>query len=163
MMQALSVHIRGIHHDEWEALAAIEQKSFDWPWDERDLRKVLHARNVWCQVAEVSDGQIAGFIVYALARSQLELWNLAVLPQWRRVGIGRRLIARLVEKLRPGRERLVADVREKNTGAQLFFRACGFRAVQVIRRPYAEIDEDAYRFVYELPAAVPANRVARFF
>jgi len=71
------------------------------------------------------------------------LANLAVNPDFRRRGVGRRLLGLL-------RNQAIvwATVRESNLGAQLFLRAMGFKARHVIRDHYDEIDESGYRFCY---------------
>ena len=57
------------------------------------------------------------------------------------------------------------EVRETNLDAQLFFRAQGFRAVNVLRDFYEDTTEDAYLMQYryratEAETAMP-NRITR--
>jgi ribosomal-protein-alanine N-acetyltransferase len=55
------------------------------------------------------------------------------------------MIEKLVGKLSSERRtRITSEVRETNIAAQLFFRACGFRAVSVLRSYYGDASEDAY-------------------
>jgi ribosomal-protein-alanine N-acetyltransferase len=68
------------------------------------------------------------------------------------------MIAKLVLKLNEQRRKgLLLEIRERNMTAQLFFRACGFTAVSVMRDFYEDTDEDAYLFQYKLPVTAPAE------
>lgn len=101
-------------------------------------------------------GRVVGFMVYELHKARIELLRLAVRPEFRREGVGRRMVARLVGKLTWMRDRVALHVRESCLDAQLFLRDCGFRAVDVVRGCYAETGEDAYRFVYRVESEGPA-------
>jgi [ribosomal protein S18]-alanine N-acetyltransferase len=49
------------------------------------------------------------------------------------------------------RSRILLEVRETNTAAQLFFKSQGFRATAVIEDYYDSTPEDAYMMQYRLP------------
>lgn len=139
----LPFHFRFMVRRDLPALLAIEQASFPYPWDEQDFMDELRPRNVWCIVAEV-DGEVAGFMVYELEKHAVMLSNFAVHPAYRRCGVGRAMIDKLKGKLSLQRRRwLRAVVIEWNAPAHLFFRACGLRAVSVLRGHFAggELDE----------------------
>ncbi len=104
-------------------------------------------------VALIED-RVVGQMIYELHRTRLHLLNFAVLPAMQRRGVGRGLIDKLKRGLSPKRRtRIVTDVRESNLDAQLFFRAMGFRAVDVLRDFYEDTTEDAFLFQYRLPNA----------
>lgn len=137
---------------------AIELASFpaDSAWCEEEFIKTLRQRNHIGMVAEHED-QIVGYVVYGFDRCQIQLKNLAVHPERRRQFVGRQLVDYLQRKLSPNRRRrIVANVRETNVPAQLFFRACCLTAVGVLRGSRgawevgdnlpAGYDEDAYQF-----------------
>lgn len=64
----------------------------------------------------------------------------AILPEWRRRGIGRRLAAHTLEFARAsGYEKIVIYVRADNTGAQAFYRSLGFVLKGVLER-HVKID-----------------------
>jgi len=58
---------------------------------------------------------------------------MAVDPEYRRQGIGTLLLDRLRFKLLKTRESIVADVPERMLLFQLFLRASGFKATQVLK------------------------------
>ena len=76
---------------------------------------------------------------------------VAVDPTFRRKGVGKALIARLISKLNDKRSRLVLFVSEYNLELQLFLKGVGFKAVQVRR---TDEGNSEYKFQYELNSVV---------
>jgi ribosomal-protein-alanine N-acetyltransferase len=112
-------------------------------------------------VAESGESVVA-FMIYELHRSRLHVLNFAVARSHRRLGIGTRMMEKLIGKLTPERRnRLVLEVRETNLPAQLFFRSLGFRAISVLKDFYQDTTEDAYLMHYVSTAAVAAEAVPR--
>ncbi len=102
------------------------------------------------KVIEV-DTTILGYMVYALQKKEINVLNIAVHPQYRRLGIATRMVSTLIDKLSlQRRSKIDLLLREKNFGAQLFFRAQGFRATSVVRGYYEDLDEDAYAMEYDI-------------
>lgn len=147
--------IRWMIRRDMEEVLRIEAASFDEPWGEIDLIRVLRSRSTIGVVAEL-DGSVEGFAVYDLLPKMIRLVNFAVCPTIRRRGIGSAMLSKLVAKLTPGRRsRLEATVRETNLGAQKFFASQGFRAVRVVAGCYDNTEESGYLFRYTA-AASPA-------
>jgi len=147
----MAVHIRWMIRRDMPEVLAIEQKSFEHPWSEEDFLARLRQRNTIGMVAEYGE-IVAGFMVYDLYKKRIELTRLAVERNHRGFGVGRQLAARMRTKLHPERRtRLELLVRESNLDGQMFLRAVGFRAENVVRR-YWEDDtgEDAYRMIVRL-------------
>jgi ribosomal-protein-alanine N-acetyltransferase len=163
--QASKVHIRWmIRRDMPEALA-IETDSFEFPWCENDFLRCLRQRNCIGMVAE-HDDRVVGFMIYELHKSRLHILNFAVSSCFRRSGVGRQMVTKLIGKLSTQRRnRILLEIRETNLAAQLFFRSCGFRAVSVLRDFYEDTPEDAYlmqyRFRGDETAAIEAERITR--
>ncbi len=131
----------------------IERRCYEVPWNEEDFRDCTRGQSRIVKIAEAAE-ITAGFMIYELNDRQFHVLNLAVDPAFRRLTIGAQLVDTLKAHLVNGGRRsgIRADVRESNLPAQLFFRAAGFRCVQVLRRHYG--DEDAYSFLWDKPAAV---------
>jgi ribosomal-protein-alanine N-acetyltransferase len=133
---------------------AIENESFEFAWQGEDFLRCLRQRNCIGMVAEC-EGRVVGYMLYELHKNRLHVLNFAVAAEMRRRGVGRVMAGKLVGKLSPERRtRVLLEVRETNLPAQLFFRACGFRAVSVVRDFYADSPEDAYvmQFRHRTPA-----------
>lgn len=126
----------------------IEGDSFDTPWTEDEFIRCLRQRNCIGMVTELND-EVVGFMIYELHKNRLHLLNLAVAKSHRRMGVGRAMVNKLIEKLsHDRRNRILLEVRETNLDAQLFFKAKGFRAIQVLRDFYEDTTEDAYLMQY---------------
>ncbi len=148
------VHIRWLIRRDLAEVLAIENASFETPWTEDDFLNCLRQRNAIGMVAESVPGEhIIGFMVYELHKLKLHILNFAVQPGQRRAGVGTQMLGKLTDKLATHRRtKLTVNVRERNLGAQLFFHSQSMNAVNVMQRYYEDTDEDAYRFVYRLPA-----------
>lgn len=68
-----------------------------------------------------------GFALYTKMVDMLMIIKLGVLPNYRRLGIGSRMIRRLKAKKRP----VTAYINQYNLPTQLFFKANGFEAVSM--------------------------------
>jgi ribosomal-protein-alanine N-acetyltransferase len=164
--QEVSVHIRWMIHRNMPAVLDIEADSFEFPWLEEDFIRCLRQRNSIGMIAEY-DGRVVGFMVYELNKTRLHILNFAVLPEFRRLGVGSQMVGKLIGKLSAQRRsRIILEVRETNLSAQLFFRENGFRAVSVLHEYYEDTPEDAYLMQYRyrverMSAAQPTHRTAR--
>lgn len=140
------LEIRWMIRRDMAEVLAIEQANVGPPWDEQDFLNALRQRNSIGMVAELNQ-RVVGFMIYELSRPQIEVLNFAVHPEFRRLGIGERMVAKLHGKLHTTapakRKRLVFHVRESNLGGQQFLAACGLRA-ELVRGHYKR--EDGYRF-----------------
>ena len=146
--QEVRVHIRWMIRRDMLEVLNIEAESFEFPWLEEDFIRCLRQRNCIGMVAEHED-RVVGFMVYELNKTRLHVLNFAVAADCRRLGVGSRMIGKLVGKLSSQRRsRILLEVRETNLAAQLFFRENGFRAVSVLRDYYEDTPEDAYLMQY---------------
>ena len=154
---SLGVHVRWMIRRDMPEVVGIEQEAFEFPWSEEDFTHCLRQRNCIGMVAEMADSVVA-FMIYELHRTKLHMLNFAVRQSHRRLGIGTRMMDKLVAKLTPDRRgRIVLEVRETNLPAQLFFRSLGFRATTVLKDFYQDSTEDAYMMQYA-PDPLPIER-----
>jgi [ribosomal protein S18]-alanine N-acetyltransferase len=160
------VHIRWMIRRDMPEVLAIEHASFEYPWCEEEFLRVLRQRNCIGMVAEHGE-RIVGFMIYELHRNKIHVLDFATHVEFRRRGVGRQMVAKLVGKLsNQRRNRIGLHVRESNLHAQLFYRVMGFRAMEVIRDHYPDTGEDAYSMQYHLDESLieeerPTNRIAK--
>lgn len=156
-----AIYIRWMIRRDLPEVLAIENESYADPWGDDDFIRALRQRNCIGMIAAALDerGQelsICGYMVYELHRATLQLINMAVKPTARRRGVGRKMLAKLTDKLSTQRRnRLIIDVRETNLPMQLFLKASGFRATGVDFEAYTDQfgeTEDSYRFEYRMEA-----------
>jgi ribosomal-protein-alanine N-acetyltransferase len=101
-------------------------------------------------VAEIPR-QLAGFAVARFITDEGEILNFAVKKAFRRRGIGRRLIEKLLARLRDeGANKVFLEVRESNAAAIAFYRQWGFHEVGRRAAYYQQPDEAAVVMQAEL-------------
>ncbi len=162
------VHIRWMIRRDMPEVLAIEHRSFEFPWCEEEFLRVLRQRNCIGMVAEYGE-RVVGFMIYELHKSKLQVLNFAVAPEFRRMGVGHQMVAKLVGKLSSHRRTKISlHCRETCLNAQLFFRIEGFRASGVMRDFYEDSGEDAYIMQYLFDESEaddlsprPVNRIAK--
>lgn len=155
--------IREGRQEDLPTVVAIERASFPTPWSERGFRSVLARPDAVLLVAERA-GRVIGHAVAWFAAEEGELADLAVGPAERRQGIGRRLLAAVLEvAARRGAARLFLQVRVSNAAARRLYSAAGFRLVGRRRAYYRLPREDALVLVLEIPgpARGPDDREIR--
>lgn len=145
--------IRWIIREDLAQILEIENHSFSTPWDEDDFYQVMRMQNTIGKVFEY-DGRILGYVVYSLRVTGILLLNIAVHEDFRRQGIGSAIMDHLKTTLHGPRRSIRLEVTERNLDAQLFWRANGFRAVNVVRGPmsYIDTEEDVYVMRYRKEA-----------
>jgi ribosomal-protein-alanine N-acetyltransferase len=120
-----------------------------WGWAAYYAELQTTNRNLML-VAYPSKGQIiehrriAGYIVAREAAGELHINNVAVRAQYRRRGIGRALLMKIVEEgSKLGVTAAFLEVRSGNTTAQSLYENCGFRAIGRRSNYYSDPSEDA--------------------
>ena len=129
----------------------IENKSFEFPWNEDDFIRCMRQRNCISLVKENPKNldEILGFMIYEQYKNRLHILNLGVHPEYRRKGIGTAMVNEVKRKLSgQRRNRILIDVRESNLVGQLFLKSQGFRATSILRNFYEDTDEDTYLMQY---------------
>lgn len=150
MKTETATQIRWLIRRDLEDVLAIERMCFPDPWTEAIFMATLRGQNVIGRVAE-RNGMVVGFVIYGLSKTNLEVINLAVLPDCQRDGIGEAIISRLKAGLAQQRRKTMEVViRETNLDGQLFFRAMGFQAKRILRGQYLNSDEDSYQMIFQI-------------
>jgi len=131
------IEIRALTQADLEQVLAITAASPDAAsWSRPAYEALLQApRHGCCYVAEL-DALVVGFVCFRVAGDEAELLNLAVLPSYRRQGIGARLLEQMFrEAATRGAARIFLEVRETNQPAIGLYQRYGF-AVSMRRRGY---------------------------
>ena len=136
--------IRRMTVEDVPAVVELDRRSFSLPWPERSFRFELTDNPASrCWVADL-DGMVVGMIVVWLIVDEAHIATLATHPDYRRQGIGKRLLAyALLELGREGARSSFLEVRESNLPAQAMYRKFGYEVSGRRRRYYRDNDEDA--------------------
>jgi ribosomal-protein-alanine N-acetyltransferase len=144
-----AIHIRPMQIGDLEQVQAIDRLSFSMPWPPNSYRYELNENSaaiLWVAEACEPDGdcKVIGMIVIWLILDEAHVATLAIHPDYRRAGIGKRLLmVGLDEALKRGASQAMLEVRAGNVGAQELYRQFGFEVVYRRPRYYRDNHEDA--------------------
>ena len=150
------VHIRPMMEIDLPDVAAIEQKSYAFPWSENIFRDCLRV-GYTCRALDLS-GQIIGYGVMSLGAGEAHVLNVCVRDEYRSLGFGRRLLEHLLERAAAsGVNEAFLEVRPSNLSAIRLYQRLGFEQIGIRRGYYQAPDgrEDAIVLKLELRAAGP--------
>ncbi|HLQ17788.1 MAG TPA: GNAT family N-acetyltransferase [Tabrizicola sp.] len=139
-----------------EALAALHARCFRSPppWSAKDFAGFLGDPLAFLLV----EGD-AGFLLGRAVAGEAELLTLCVAPEARRLGLGRKLLARFLYQAQlRGAERAFLDVKADNAAAVSLYESAGFGLAGRRRGYYQAADgsrTDALVMARELAAAPP--------
>ena len=124
-------------------IAELEKLCFSSPWSEKSVEEELsNPLSLWLVAAD--GDKVAGYIGSQSVMGESDMMNVAVDPDYRRQGIGRKLILALVDGLQAaGNHCLTLEVRSSNAPAITLYEALDFQPIG--RRPgyYRNPREDA--------------------
>ena len=140
----MNVRLRKMTVQDISAVIDLDRKSFSLPWPERSFRFELAENPASrCWVAEL-DGKIVGMIVVWLIVDEAHVATVATHPDYRRQGIGKRLLAyALRHMIQDGARSSFLEVRESNLAAQEMYRKFGYEVTGRRRHYYRDNNEDA--------------------
>jgi ribosomal-protein-alanine N-acetyltransferase len=146
----MAVRCRPLTAADLDSVAAIEREVFTDPWSSRafgDLLGLDHARGF---VVEQDGGAIVGYAVCSQAADEGEILNFATAPVARRKGVGRALLAVVLEWLgERGAAKVFLEVRRSNEAAIAMYAAAGFAPLGVRTNYYRRPTEDALTMVLD--------------
>lgn len=126
------------------AVAELEKKCFAVPWSEKSFHDEMKNKLAVYFVAK-ADGRCIGYAGFWNVSGEGGITNVAVLPEYRRQGIGSMLIAEMIKtavKLRL--DLLTLEVRKSNIAAQGLYKKYGFDIIGERKRYYSDNGEDAW-------------------
>lgn len=138
------IRIMPMTSDHVMAIAALEKCCFSDPWSEKSVASELeNPLSLW--LVAVDGDTVTGYVGSQTVMDETDMMNVAVHPDYRRQGIGERLIMALTDALKDrGSRCLMLEVRASNDPAKKLYEKMGFQ--QVGRRPnyYRNPREDAW-------------------
>jgi [ribosomal protein S18]-alanine N-acetyltransferase len=154
----LRVLILPMHVDDLPSIHAIERQSFSTPWPPHAYRAELETNQLARYICAWVGGRIVGYAGMWLMVDEAHITTFAVDPDWRRRGIGDRLLVALLDEAeRRGAREATLEVRVSNVGARRLYEKFGFRPVGIRPRYYSDDSEDAL-VMTTLPFDEPAMR-----
>ena len=126
------------------SVAAIEKECFGRDaWSERSVAgELTNALALW--LVAVEGERVAGYVGSQTVCNETDMMNVAVTADFRRRGIGEKLVNALVEELKAMDSHcLTLEVRASNTPAQAMYEKLGFAEIGRRPRYYQNPKEDA--------------------
>ena len=146
--------VRAMRLADLDEVMVIERRSFSAPWEESTFRGLMRRPSAALLVAETDD-ELTGYSVMWFAADEGELGDIAVVPERRGEGIGRRLLRESISVAASrGTRSLYLEVRESNDVARRLYEKVGFSVVGVRKQYYTEPAEDAIVMKLDLHAEV---------
>jgi len=129
------VRLRPMTDADVDAVMAIEQAAYEFPWTAGILRDCLRV-GYSCWVME-DDQAIQAYAVMSIGGGEAHVLNLCVHPRRQRRGLGRKLLRHLTALARRhAADTLLLEVRPSNRAALALYKAAGFNEVGVRKAYY---------------------------
>lgn len=136
--------------DDTEQVAAAEKICFADPWQDADIAYAL-AGGCYDAVTARIGGTLAGYGFMLTVADEATLANIAVLPEFRKRGVGRAMALRLLGTCRErGAAVCFLEVRRSNAAARRLYASLGFDEISVRKGYYHDPTEDAVIMKKEL-------------
>ena len=137
------MEIRLMTADHVSQVAQLEKLCFRDPWSENSVASELNnPLSLW--LVAVEGEKVAGYVGSQSVMGESDMMNVAVHPDFRRQGIGERLILDLIDQLNQrGNHSLTLEVRASNVSAIALYRKLGFVQVGLRKNYYRNPKEDA--------------------
>jgi ribosomal-protein-alanine acetyltransferase len=127
--------IRAMTPDDVDVVLAIEQVVQAYPWSRGNFMDALDSGYL-CSVDE-QDGQIRAYAILMPVVDEAELLNIGVAAGQQRRGVGRVMLAGMLDAARKKNMRCVfLEVRASNAAALALYRSAGFMQIGVRRGYY---------------------------
>ncbi len=130
-----TARIRPMAVTDLEAVMAIEERAYGFPWTRGIFRDCLRVGYCcWCYETE---GDIQGYGVMSVAAGESHILNLTVHPQLQRQGVGTRLMKHFLQlAARHHADSVMLEVRPSNIAAVRLYQKLGFNEIGVRRHYY---------------------------
>ncbi|MGE5257336.1 MAG: ribosomal protein S18-alanine N-acetyltransferase [Hyphomicrobiales bacterium] len=131
-----------------ESLTALESRCFRWPWGRLSFEGEFSSGDGGSLVARTASSagpeEVIAYLFYRFIVDEVHIFRIAVDPEWRRQGIGARLVRECLHTARSrGVNAAVLEVRPSNVEAIELYRKFGFQVVATRPGYYSDSREDA--------------------
>lgn len=142
--------IRDASKEDIPLIVQIEKKSFSTPWSEFSFVEEIHKSNSKLRVAALN-GIVIGYICIEQTLDEAHILNLAVHPEYRRMGIASAMVGHAIDDLKIRACRYIyLEVRASNYGAHRLYARFGFKTIGMRKGYYIGPAEDAEVMMLEI-------------
>ena len=139
----MNIHYDFLKEEYLDEIARLDQVCFTIPWSKSLFASELSNPNAHYVLA-FSDGTLAGYCGLQAVAGEGSITNIAVLPQFRGLGIASELLKKIINYANEQNlEFVTLEVRESNRIAIGLYRKFGFREVGKRKNYYSDNHETA--------------------
>lgn len=150
MEKAANYEIESIGPEDLDEIVAIENVSYPSPWPKQIFEREIEAQNSYKRIIRFS-GSVVAYIVTWTVHDEVHILNIAVHPDFRKIGLGEMLLRDCLGFSFDRELKLaVLEVRTSNNSAIKLYEKIGFKTLRVRKKYYSDTGEDAYVMLYEL-------------
>ncbi len=147
--------IRPMSREDLAEVMALERQGQGPGWSVDNYLSELRNRSCHAFVTH-TEHQVVGYLIFWIVCDEAYLLNLTVRRGFRRNGIGRKLMAFLIEFSRShGTSWIGLEVRKSNRPAQALYTEFGFRQTRIRKGYYQDNHEDGIVMELELDCETP--------
>jgi [ribosomal protein S18]-alanine N-acetyltransferase len=139
--------LRRMEERDLPSVLEIEKVSFPNPWRETTFRGEIQHRPISYPLVIVHTtlNKVIGYIIFWVIGEEVQINNIAVHPDFRRLGIGEQVLRQVIEQVKWGGANFVTlEVRPSNIGALILYKQIGFKMLGVRKNYYTNPPEDAF-------------------
>lgn len=133
--------IKKLEPGELPEVVEIENLSFQSPWSAGQFKQ-----NIDHFIVAVLNRRVVGFIGIEMVADEAHINHTAVHPDFRRIGIGKKLVGRA---LKYPANKFILEVRKSNTAAKNLYKQFGFKEISQRKNYYSDNNEDAIIMIHE--------------
>jgi ribosomal-protein-alanine N-acetyltransferase len=125
----------------------IEKVSFPNPWHESTFKGEIQHRPISYPlvVVHMTLNKVIGYVIFWVIGEEVQINNIAVHPDFRRLGIGEQVLLQVIEQVKWGGANFITlEVRPSNIGALILYKKIGFKMLGVRKNYYTNPSEDAF-------------------
>ncbi len=131
-----------IEREHIKAIAELEKVCFSEPWSEETLLSAFKTGTKF--FVAIKNGKVFGYVGINCIIDEGYITNVAVFPEYRRMGVGAALLNRVFSHARDeGLSFVSLEVRESNQGAIALYEKFGFKVEGKRKNFYSNPSEDA--------------------
>ncbi|MEQ9619329.1 MAG: ribosomal protein S18-alanine N-acetyltransferase [Deltaproteobacteria bacterium] len=136
--------------EDLDGIVSIENVSFPTPWPRRVFEREIRSQKSYNRVVRFG-GMVVGYIVTWTIYDEVHILNIAVHPDFRKMGIGESMLRDCVNHSSGcGLKYALLEVRVSNAGAINLYEKFGFKTIHTRRKYYSDTGEDAYIMMFEM-------------
>lgn len=128
-----------------ENIAEAEKECFEDAWSVGSVSSLMSSDTAVI-ITENDGDTLLGYALGAISADECELYRIAVLRQYRRTGLGQKLLAEFIGQARKKAAKIFLEVRADNKAAISLYEKNGFLRIAVRKMYYGDTDA----LIYEL-------------